>query len=104
MVGSDARIRVSSPICPSLIGTLKSTRMKTRCPLRSRSRIESFMASLRRAWPLQALRHELSHEIDAAVRIAPLVVVPRQDLHEVAIHPFRVRHVDDRRVPVAFEV
>ena len=38
MVGSDARMRVSSLIAPFLIGTLKSTRMKTRLPLRSRSR------------------------------------------------------------------
>src|SRR6516164_1606435 len=42
MVGSVARIRVSSPITPSLSGTLKSTRMNTRLPARSRSLIESF--------------------------------------------------------------
>ena len=39
IVGSDARMRVSSPIFPFLIGTLKSTRMKTRLPSRSRSSI-----------------------------------------------------------------
>ncbi len=37
MVGSDARIRVSSPIVPFLIGTLKSTRTSTRRPCTSRS-------------------------------------------------------------------
>src|SRR5215470_9281393 len=42
MVGSVARMRVSSPITPSLSGTLKSTRMNTRLPARSRSLIESF--------------------------------------------------------------
>ena len=33
MVGSDARMRVSSPITPFFSGTLKSTRTKTRLPL-----------------------------------------------------------------------
>ena len=42
IVGSEALIRVSSPITPFLIGTLKSTRMKTRFPPRSRSEIDSF--------------------------------------------------------------
>src|SRR5439155_13159018 len=42
MVGSDARIRVSSAIVPSLIGTLKSTRTNTRLRTRSRSLMESF--------------------------------------------------------------
>ena len=32
IVGSDARMRVSSPISPSFSGTLKSTRTKTRLP------------------------------------------------------------------------
>src|SRR5215470_15772699 len=35
-------MRVSSPITPSFSGTLKSTRMNTRLPARSRSLIESF--------------------------------------------------------------
>src|SRR6476661_499893 len=35
-------MRVSSSTLPSLIGTLKSTRIKTRLPFRSRSLIESF--------------------------------------------------------------
>src|SRR2546423_3893210 len=99
MVGSDERIRVSSPMMPPLSGTLKSTRMKTRWPWRSRSLMDSFMvarlvrsaAAARRS---ESLRHELPQQIDAAVRIAPLVVVPREDLHEVAVHHFRIRHVD----------
>ena len=40
IVGSDARIRVSSLITPPFSGTLKSTRMKTRLPLRSTSVID----------------------------------------------------------------
>ena len=41
IVGSDAVIRESSSTLPSLIGTLKSTRMKTRWPRRVRSLMES---------------------------------------------------------------
>jgi hypothetical protein len=37
IVGSDARMRVSSVMAPFLSGTLKSTRMKTRLPRRSMS-------------------------------------------------------------------
>src|SRR4029077_15155283 len=42
MVASVERMRVSSPITPFFSGTLKSTRMNTRFPARSRSLIESF--------------------------------------------------------------
>src|ERR1700737_2009299 len=41
MLGKDARIRVSSSTLPSLMGTLKSTRMRTRLPARSRSRMDN---------------------------------------------------------------
>ena len=43
------RMRVSSPIVPLFSGTLKSTRMKTRWPFRSRSLMESFTDPSRRA-------------------------------------------------------
>jgi hypothetical protein len=42
IVGSDDRIRVSSPIVPFLIGTLKSTRISTRRRCKSRSSIVFF--------------------------------------------------------------
>src|SRR5436853_3510203 len=42
MVASEERMRVSSPMTPFLIGTLKSTRMNTRWPLSDRSLIDSF--------------------------------------------------------------
>src|ERR1700730_6271831 len=49
MVGMVSRMRVSSVITPSLRGTLKSTRMKRRLSVRSRSRIESLdMATILR--------------------------------------------------------
>src|SRR5437773_2009644 len=58
MVGSDERMRVSSPMTPSLIGTLKSTRTKTRLPLRSRSVMETFAMKFEdlRNWGCEDLR------------------------------------------------
>src|SRR3984957_7463341 len=47
MVGSVSRMRVSSVMMPSLSGTLKSTRMRTRLSVRSRSRIDSLAMSVR---------------------------------------------------------
>src|SRR6478736_6540747 len=95
MVGIDDVIRVSSVTTPLLIGTLKSTRMKTRSPRRSRSFIEYFATRA----TLQLLQ-----QINAAVGIAPLVVVPRHHLHEVAVHDLRVGRINDRRVRIAAEV
>src|SRR5688572_1424515 len=85
-------MRVSSVIAPSLIGTLKSTRMKTRLPRSSRSLTEYFVTL------------EFLQQINAAVRIPPLVVVPRHHLDEVAVHYLRVGGVDDRRVRVAAKI
>ena len=42
-VGMVSRMRVSSATAPFSSGTLKSTRMKTRLPVRSRSRMESLV-------------------------------------------------------------
>src|ERR1700690_3691119 len=55
MVGSDARMRLSLVISlpPAASGTLKSTRMKPRLPLRSRSRMESLgmrLVCTRKIW------------------------------------------------------
>src|ERR1700761_4171934 len=47
MVGRVSRMRVSSVMMPSLSGTLKSTRMRTRLSVRSRSRIDSLAMSVR---------------------------------------------------------
>ena len=51
----------------------------------------------------RALRDEL-RELDHAVREAPLVVVPGEDLGELVAHHLRHRGVEDRRVRVADEV
>src|SRR4030095_4828966 len=88
-------MRVSSAIRPSLSGTLKSTRTKARLPARSTSLMESLGNA-----PL----HQHADEVDTSARVAPLVVVPGQNLHEIAIHDFRVRRVDDTRIRIALEV
>src|SRR5262250_2561321 len=106
MDGSEARTRVSFSTRPSLTGTLKSTRMRTRLPSSARSSMKSLamLASLRRA---VLLRHE-ADEIDDAVRVAPLVVVPGHDLEEpllaLQIVLERGGRVIDRRAPVVDEV
>ena len=56
-------------------------------------------------WPsvCSGYKHSLQ-QIDAAARVSPLVVVPRQHLDEVAVHHLGVVGVDDRRMRVAAEV
>src|SRR6266540_1470975 len=89
IVGSAARIRASSVTRPcSSRGTLKSTRMKTRFPASSRA---SMVFSMTRS-----LGQVLGH-VDHAVREAPLVVVPGEDLGEGAVDDERARRVEDRR-------
>src|SRR5690606_37727732 len=84
MVGSDARMRPSSVIVSPSSGTLRSARTRTRRPLTSRS------SSLRNSVPFVALSDDLQvrahqlDEVDEAVGVAPLVVVPADDLDLVA--------------------
>src|SRR4051794_22149637 len=116
MVGSAARIRVSSVTLPSWSGTLKSTRTKTRLPAASRSWTVSLSmvgSSGSRALPApsgsgpdrgmcsgEAVGDELREVRDAAA-VAPLVVVPGDDLHEVASQHHVRREVDDGAAGVA---
>src|SRR6476660_9712921 len=97
IVGRDARSLVSSPMRPSLRGTLKSTRMKTRFPLRSRSLIETFAIGLLgpKGPGLQPLLHQQAKQVDTPTGVAPFVVVPGEHLHEIAVHDFRVGRVHD---------
>ena len=119
-------------IWPSLIGTLKSTRTKTRLPrqieildgeLRARSTSSEVCdgigdaggsgARIRDSGAKHPALHPrtpppdpgrpseryspflaISEQVDAAARVAPLVVVPREDLHEVAVHHLRVGRVE----------
>src|SRR5687767_7481665 len=100
MVGRDARMRVSSPMTPFLSGTLKSTRTNTRRPVNARSRILRFAIDT----GLEPACRNFAQQVDAALRVAPLVVVPGQRLDEVAVHDLRIGRVDDRRVRIAAEV
>src|SRR6266699_6997244 len=99
MVGSAALIRVSSVICWSASnGTLKSTRASTRFPATSISRIVFLFISLQ-----AFLCNEVSEVSDAA-RVAPLVVVPRDNLDHVTAKNHRREPVHNRRMRVAPEV
>src|SRR5688572_8818751 len=115
-------MRESSLTLPSSMGTLKSTRIRTRLPCGSKSRTVSFsMAQLSIwVWPgaragsgsaraglhgrgsRQALA-DIGDQIGHAARITPFVVVPRHVLDHVPEHD-RVRGADDGRVVVALEV
>src|SRR6516164_4716304 len=179
IVGSVSRIRVSSITRPSSSGTLKSTRMNTRFPAKSRSLMESFDITPPHAhsvpnvrgdfsaaetvyrvphpaffwgwdfnwkpetrnqsiagWPtysllgnkwvqfpspalfrrggvllttdhwqlLQPLAGNVVNQIAHPARVSPLVVVPRDDLHHVAIDDARQPRIDNRRMWIALEV
>src|SRR6185437_17102285 len=97
MVGSAARMRVSSVIVPpSSSGTLKSSRTSTRLPRTSTSRTVALSM-------LEPLSHEVGQVGDPA-GIAPLIVVPGDDLdHVVAQHHCR-EAVNDGRVGVTPEI
>src|SRR6266446_2877704 len=116
-------MRVSSVTTPSLSGTLKSTRMKTRFPRRSRSLMVSLfivqeVASdewlvARRASPfLPPLSQPISSEfggqefdeVAATAGIAPLVVVPGQDFYAAVADDLCVFGIDDGGIRIAFEV
>ena len=63
---------------PSFSGTLKSTRTSTRAPSSSgRSRTDRLRKLLN-----QLFLQDAADQVDQAVRIAPLVVVPGEHLHE----------------------
>src|SRR5256885_2298232 len=80
MVGSAARMRASSFTAPVFLstGTLKSTRTKTRLPATSRSSTERTMR------PASELRCDEERHVHHAIGEAPLVVVPGEDLGELA--------------------
>src|SRR5712691_2182341 len=100
MVGSAARMRESSLTAPVFlsIGTLKSTRMKTRFPGRSSCSTDLIMAALQLAADEQ--RH-----VHHPVGEAPLVVVPGELLGaEVALGHRGLGGVEDRAGGVAVVV
>ena len=120
MVGSAARTRVSSVTAPSAIGTLKSTRTSTRLPRTSTSLMVFFENMLppacdartgprspgprrvtvlgRATTPIMSLARSLTR-----LRVAPLVVVPGEALHERALaahdHVWSESKTDERGLP-----
>src|SRR5712692_10411590 len=109
-VGSVSRMRVSSVTTPSLSGTLKSTRMNTRLPRRSRSLMVSLvMVDAQRVEarkPQRALelgRHQLD-EVAATARIGPFVVVPGENFYATIPHDLGITGVNNRRIRITFEV
>src|SRR6478609_4689826 len=108
MVGRLSRIRVSSVtrILPprTSVGTLKSTRTSTRFPRTSRSRTETFAiiySCSAREWPLFSQHF---HQLDAAIAVAPLVVIPADHLHETIAHRQRQFAIEDAGMRIADDV
>src|SRR5512143_3961800 len=94
-------MRWSSATLPcGSMGTLKSTRMKTRFPARSRASI--VLSAMRGS--RERLAEEVLGRVDHAVREAPLVVVPREDLRERVVDDERAGRVEDGRVRIAHVV
>src|SRR5262249_55582188 len=98
IVGSDARMRVSSATRPCSSGTLRSARTRTTLPSTFASRTD---LGNRKMLALDRCR-ELVHEVDQPARVAPLVVVPAEHLHQVpprhgqlAVEDARVRRLLD---------
>src|SRR5689334_8791475 len=106
MVGNEARIRVSSATSPPSRGTFRSARSRTRLPLTSAS-LTLVLANEREADASGTDRRRLQHllgQLDAAVRVAPLVVVPGKDLDELPIDDDRLLRVEDRGSRIADDV
>src|SRR5258706_428533 len=101
MLGTDARMRVSSVILPaSSCGTFRSARMNTRLPRSSRS--ASRLNFIRYAASLRLVQGD--RDVEHAVGEAPLVVVPARHLHERAARDLGQQRVDDRAGGVVVEV
>src|SRR5215218_11023960 len=92
-------MRVSSATRPSSRGTLRSARTRTLLPATSASRTDR---GLRTHWGADR-RADLLGNVDEPAAVAPLVVVPADDLdHRPVRH--RREPVDDQRVWVADDV
>src|SRR6266566_2538217 len=103
IVGIAARIRESSVTLPSASGTLKSTRTKTRLPAASKSRMVSLFTGSGVAGDGQSSGDE-ADQVGNAAAVAPLVVVPADDLDHRPPKNHRRGCVDDRRAGVAAKV
>src|SRR5210317_544900 len=95
IVGRAARMRASLVTTPSATGTFRSSRIRTRLPARSRSDI-LVMAMPRSSCGLLCV-DQRDGRVEHAVREAPLVVVPRDDLNAGAVNDLGQRRVVSRR-------
>src|SRR5690242_13903387 len=103
-VGSAARMRRSFVMLPvASSGTLKSTRTSTFLPRKSRKSSSVFLAMSHPKTPL-ALANHVAQQIDAAVGVAPFVVVPANELEEAIIQLDSRAGVEDAGVLVVDEV
>ena len=85
IVGSVATMRASSATAAASSGTLKSDRTKTREPSTS-PRSSSVRSVTATSGGAASRRPDERGEVDEAVRVAPLVVVPADRLDDVAHH------------------
>src|SRR6266581_1936378 len=97
-------MRVSSPILPSWMGTLKSTRTSTRLPRRSTSDILRMGTGNRGSASTLLRVHERDGGIQHPVAEAPFVVVPGGHLYQRAPDDLGKRRVENRRRGVVIEV
>jgi hypothetical protein len=72
-------------------------------PKRTSDKLERFEADRRRKDKLNALPDKF-RELDDTVAVAPLIIVPREDLGEVRAHDLRESAVDDAAAWVADDV
>src|SRR5712691_8664248 len=105
MVGRVPRIRVSSVMWPlSSSGTLKSARMMTRLPLRGRSSMVTLFRCMRSGPVYSAAGGHVFDEVPNPTRVAPLIVVPGNDLHHALVEPRGQRGIHDGRVGIPVHV
>src|SRR5690606_5096472 len=97
-VGNEARTRPSSVMTPSFRGTFRSQRTMTRLPSS-----EPSDSRVRRVMICSETFCDVLGQVDEAVRVTPLVVVPAGDLDQVAADVGQ-RRVEDRRVRVVLDV
>src|SRR5690606_29116844 len=78
----------------------------TACPARrgGQGREPRGAAPARGRWGSEPLLDHVSEQVDAAVRVAPLVVVPAHELEEVAVELDRRAGIVDARTRVVDEV
>src|SRR5437660_5803468 len=101
IVGATRSIRVASPTRPFSIGTLRSTRTRTRLLATSAwSRVRNVFIEEQSSDQLPHRDGRVGH----AVGEAPFVVVPRHDTHQRSIDDLGLVHVEDRAVRVVIEV